>query len=609
MFNKYYQDELTFLREMGAEFARAHPKIANLLSDRGADPDVERLTEGFAFIAGQIRQKIDDELPELTHTLIALLWPHYLRPVPAMTIVEFQPKPDVRAPHRVAAGIEVQARPLDGTVCRFRTCYAVDVAPLYLEEAAFESQLSTGMSLRLRFRVINNAQLPALKLKNIRLHFHGDPHITYALYLKLLRGVSGIQVHTLTGGRPKDKFHLKPSALHAVGLGADESLIPYPEHSFTGYRLLQEYFALPQKFLFMDITGLDKLSEMESGDQAFEVVFELARAAGEQPINISPGNIVLHCTPAVNLFTHPADPISVDHTRTEYRVRPMCEQMEHYEIYSIDTVAGIMRGTAQRVDYTPFYTFSHHQEAGKAGKGYYQVRVKESNRPREEDEEIEVYRVSSLRDSPVGYGTDSYLSFVAIDSDVAVPSAETISLDLTCTNRHLAERLNVNDVCVASSTSPEFATFRNIMKPTGSVNPPLDGGLHWRLISHLSLNFLSLMSVEALRGILELYNLQAYYDQQAARENEQRMQGIKSISYKPAEWIMKGAPIRGRSIRMEMDEDNFAGEGDMFLFASLLNDFFALYATMNSFTQLTVRGVRRGEVYTWPRRLGQQIIL
>lgn len=607
MFNKYYQDELTFLRELGAEFAHAHPKVANLLSDRGADPDVERLTEAFAFIAGQIRQKIDDELPELTHTLISLLWPHYLRPVPSMTTIEFQPKSDVRGAEVIPKGAEIHSRPVDGTVCKFRTSYDVDLAPIMIDDAAFEAKFGAGQSLRLRFRVLNNAKVDQLDIDKIRLHFHGDPHITYALYLRLMRGVTGIEVHTLSGGRPKDKFRLKPSALKAVGLGPDYSILPYPDHAFSGYRLLQEYFALPQKFLYVDVTQLGKLSECESLDNAFEIVFELTRS--DETINISPGNILLHCTPAVNIFPHSADPISVDHDRTEYRVRPACEQLEHYEIYSIDEVAGIMRGTAKRVEYSPFYAFTHHHENTKSGTGYYQTRVRESGRPREEDEEIEVYRVSTLRDSPVGYGSDVYLSFVALDSLAAVPAAETISLDLTCTNRHLPERLNVNDICVGSGTSPEFATFRNIMKPTGSVNPPLDGGLHWRLISHLSLNFLSLMDVDAIRGILELYNLQAYYDQQAARENEQRMQGIRSINCKPSEWILKGAPIRGRSIHMEMDEDNFAGEGDMFLFATLLNDFFSLYATMNSFTQLTVRGIRRGEVYTWPRQLGQQIIL
>ena len=272
-------------------------------------------------------------------------------------------------------------------------------------------------------------------------------------------------------------------------------------------------------------------------------------------------------------------------------------------------MVGYVTGSAERVKYRPFYAFTHHEQGNQRGWGYYQARAKNMARPREDDEEIEVYQLATQRSAAVGFGTDIYLSFVALDQSVAVPLAETITTSLTCTNRHLPERLNVADIRMPTHNSPEFATFRNIRKPTCAVHPPLDGGLHWRLISHLSLNFISLIDVEALRGILELYNLQAYYDQQAARENEHRLAGIASIGMKPSEWIYHGAPIRGRAIAMTMNEDNFAGEGDMHLFADVLSEFFSLYATINSFTQLSVRGVRRGEVYQWPRRLGQQIVI
>src|SRR5262249_27702251 len=148
-----------------------------------------------------------------------------------------------------------------------------------------------------------------------------------------------------------------------------------------------------------------------------------------------------------------------------------------------------------------------------------------------------------------------------------------------------------------------------ITKATPSIRPPLGGDLHWRLISHLSLNYLSLASVEALRGILELYNFLALYDRQAARENELRLEGIRDVQAKPAEWLFRGAPVRGTRVALELQEDNFAGEGDLYLFASVLNEFFSLYATLNSFSQLTVRGVQYGGVYSWPPRIGQQIIL
>lgn len=442
MFNKYYQDELTFLREMGAEYAHANPKTAHLLSDRSADPDVERLMEAFSFISGQLRQKLDDELPELTHTMLGMLWPHYLRPVPSQTIIEFEPRPVLTGLQTIEKGVELNSRPVEGTVCKFQTCYETQIAPIRIEEVAYETPLSQPPTLRIQFRVINGAQLSSMNLDRLRLFFHGDAHISYELYLRLMRNVTAITVQTLGAGRPYKDFRLRPDAIRPVGFAPEFGVLPYPDHAFPGYRLVQEYFALPEKFLFMDVEGLAPLAEIETEDQVFEIIF-LLEQTGADPINVRTGNVRLHCTPAVNLFSHEADPITIDHKRTEYRARPTTDQFEHYEIYSVDSVFGIMRGTAERVNFTPFYDFTHPTAEDGAAMGYHQTRIRDSDRPREEDEEIESYRISTLRESPVGYGTDTYISFVSKAGGAAVPTSEIISLDLTCSNRHLPERKSV----------------------------------------------------------------------------------------------------------------------------------------------------------------------
>lgn len=607
MFNKYYQDELTFLRELGSEFAQANPRTANLLSGRSADPDVERLLEGFSFLSGRIRQKLDDELPELTHALIALLWPHYLRPVPSMAITQFTPKASVQAVQRIERGTALEANPVDETACQFRTCYDVDLAPLEVQAVHYETTAGSERKLHLRFGLLNDAELGSLELKSLRLYFHAEPHIAFELYRTLLCNVTGVNVYSIEAGSSRFRFSAPSSAIRPVGFEGDEAIIPYPEYSFPGYRLLQEYFALPEKYLFVDINDLEPLALCEDPAEGFEIVFDLSSAAQEE-LMLMPGNLLLNCTPVVNLFEHAADPIIWDQTRTEQRIRPTCENAEHYEVFSVDAVQGLRQGTAERMSYAPFYEFSHFHREESTGRGYYQTRAKQQHTPANK-EQIEVFRTRSFRESLVGEGVDIYISCVAIDGEIAVPSTEVISIELTCTNRRLPDKLHVGDICVPTNDSPEFASFTNITKPTTSVHPPLDGGLHWRLISHLSLNYLSLLSVEALRGILELYNFQVYYDQQAARENEQRMEGIVSIDARPGDWILRGAPIRGRLVEIEMDEEKFAGEGDMYLFASVLNEFFAMYCSMNTFTKLTVTGKRRGEVYSWPRRLGQQIVL
>jgi type VI secretion system protein ImpG len=209
----------------------------------------------------------------------------------------------------------------------------------------------------------------------------------------------------------------------------------------------------------------------------------------------------------------------------------------------------------------------------------------------------------------VGQGTETYITFVSQSGAAALPPTETVGIDMTCTNRRLPSSLGVGDINVPTSTSPEYATFTNITRVTGAVPPPLGEGLHWRLISHLALSRLPMMSADVLRGVLSLYNFQARVDRQAAAANQLRLDGIRSVHVTSADLLFRGAPVRGSDVSVELDEESFTGEGDMVLFGSVLNELFATLSTVNAFTRLTVRGVRQGEVYRWPARLGRQTLL
>lgn len=585
MFNKYYQDELSFLREMGQEFSKAHPEAAHFFADRGSDPDVERLLEGFAFLTGRIRQKLDDELPELTHTMMGLLWPHYLRPIPSMTILEFEPKPGaIRQRQRIPRGTEMESLPVEGTRCRFRTCFDVDMYPLSLAEA--ELSPATPSRLRLRFQASNNIQLAEMQMDQLRLHLHGDPTVTYPLYLWLSNYVRKITLQSIHDNQAGRQINLPLSALQPVGFSEKESLLSYPQNSFPGFRLLQEYFTLPSRFLFFDLGRINRAAELEAAD-TFEIVFEFSRTF-DGSLRVGKENILLNCTPVANLFPHQADPLRVEHNKVEYRIRPSGPDIQHYEIYSVEEVFGWKQGTAERRGYKPFFSFAHSLNTSNDQDAYYQTR---------------------LRPAVVGDGTDAYISFVTVGGSNVVPETETISLDLMCTNRRLPTQLRVGDINAPTSNSPEFARFRNITRLTPSIPPPLTGNLHWRLISHLSLNYLSLNSVESLRGILELYNFRAVYDRQAARANQLLLEGIHDVQIFSDDRLFHGAPIRGITVNIGLQEDNFTNEGAMYLFSHVLNEFLALYATLNAFTQLTVKGVKYGEIYQWPPRLGQQILL
>jgi type VI secretion system protein ImpG len=585
MLNKYYQDELTFLREMGKEFSQTWPDLAHMLAERGSDPDVERLLEGFAFLAARIRQKLDDEFPEVTHGLWNLLWPHYLRPIPSTSVLEFKSVPGaVRDKVHIPRGTGIASIPVEGTRCRFRTCYGVDLYPMELTDAGIEEKAGAPLTLRIGFQVADGVQLKQMGMDSLRLFLWGEPEITSLLYLWICRNLKEITFQGYLEGRPSQQFTIPSSSVTPAGFTDEEALLPSPSVSFTGFRLLQEYFALPAKFMFLDIRGLRPAAELEAGGK-FELHFRFNAGLQKVP-KVTKDNFRLFCTPIINLFAHTADPFRLEHDRVEYRLRPASVEAKHYEIYSVEKVVGWEQGQTHPREYASFYDFKH--DLGSEQQPiFYQMR---------------------LRPSISGVGSETFVSFVSEQQERLLPPAETVSIDLICTNRNLTDQLRIKDVSEATGDSPEFATFQNITRVTSSIRPPLDEGLHWRLLSHLALNYLSLVDVTSLRAVLQLYNFQALYDRQAARANQLRLDAIQSVRSKPMDWLLKGVPVRGISIELDLVETNFSGEGDLYLFATILNELFALYTSMNSFTRLTVRGVKEGEVYQWAPRLGHQIL-
>ncbi|MCI0329978.1 MAG: type VI secretion system baseplate subunit TssF [candidate division Zixibacteria bacterium] len=583
MFNKYYQDELTYLRQLGEEFARAYPKLAPMLSETGADPDVERLLEGFAFLAGRIRQKLDGDLPELAHNFVNLLWPHYLRPVPSATILEFDPSgAALQETQKIPRGASVESVPVEGSRCRFQTTSDVTVYPFSLKETSLEAPSTGAPFLRLGFQM-GKADLSKIRLADLSLFLSGEPQTAYGLYLFLTHHLKRVVFRSPAA---KKERAFGPEVLRSGGWEEAEALLPYPVPAFSGYRLLQEYFTLPEKFLFLQLPDISPLARLEIKER-FEIIFEFNRRP-EEAVRVKPGTVRLYCTPAVNLFPHRATPIRVEEEKTEYRLRPEGTNTDHYEIFSVSKVSGWTAGTVEEKEYRPFFSYEH--SLGDSGR------------------KTEYYHLT-LRPAVVGRGTETYISFVTGDETAAIPSTSTVAVELVCSSRNLAEKLKPGDVNVPTGESPAFASFQNITKVTPSIPPPLEAGVLWRLISHLSLNYLSLLSVENLRGVLELYNFAALFDRQAARAGELRLEGIRQIKSKPDHLFLKGDILRGLKVELELAESGFAAEGEMYLFASILNRFFGLYTSLNSFSRLEVKGLEKGETYRFAPTAGRQVLL
>ncbi len=579
-FNRYYQDELAFLRDLGREFAEANPSLAPFLAERSSDPDVERLLEGFAFLTGRVRERLDDELPELTHGILSLVYPNFLQPVPSTTIVEFTPLANmVTAPVEVPAGVEIDSVPVDGTACRFRTCAPVDLLPLRVAKAEAVRQGVTS-ELRVTFKVLGNASAEDLAGHRLRLHFHGDVLTGRSLYLWTLHYLEAVRLEL-----PGDKvLTFGPEIVSPAGFDQDEALLPFPDNAFQGYRILQEYFTLPERFLFVDFARvLNAVAQAHAGE--FTLVFRYTRPLEEQ-LRPREDNIRLNCVPAINLFKTDAHPLRVDRNKTQYRVRPGIREPAHAEVVTVDRVEGWSRGSARRRSYQRFESFSFDNE--HQGAGYYRLR---------------------LQPSVLGEGVETYIAFIDHADRSVVPECETVAVELTCCNRHLPEKLRAGDIHLATGSSPEYATYRNLSRPTPAVAPPLDRGLMWLLISNLSLNYVSLSDIAALRVVLSAYNFRAFYDRTAEREQRLRLEGLAETRSRTVDLLHRGMPVRGLRTELTLQESKFAGEGEMYLFATVLNEFFRLYASVNAFHQLVAHGAETGEVYEWPPKTGQQPIL
>ncbi|MDT3719733.1 type VI secretion system baseplate subunit TssF [Pseudomonas oryzihabitans] len=592
-FNHYYQSELAELRQLGARFAERNPALAPFLGQGGQDPDVERLLEGFAFLTGRLRQKLDDELPELTHSLLNLLWPHYLRPLPSCAILEFDPLPAPGAALEVPRGTEVESRPLDEVSCRFRTCFAAEILPLRVAEVGFAPQ-GDGARLTLRLEVIGTGTLAALDLRQLPLHLAGDRTLSQDLYLALLHNLAGLSLVPIDGegqslvdeqGRER-VLPLAADQVQPLGFGEEDALLPYPPNAFRGYRHLQEYFAFPEKFLFVTVQGLAALQrlpeEVRRQARGLELRFAIKRIA-RQPRLPGRDNLRLHCVPVVNLFRHDALPIRLDGKRDEYPLFPAGHGREHLGVFAVERVTGWQPGGLGHRDYLPFESFAHDLSfGGQWGRPHYAVRQ---------------------RTALLHGGIDTYLAFGDPGND-----QDTLSIELTCTNQNLPQRLRAGDLCLPTENTPGGLGFRNLAAPTASHAPVLSGDRLWQLVSNLSLNYLSLTDVAALRTVLASYDLPRQHDRQAERVSRQRLAALQAISHRPVDRLYRGLPIRGIATQLVMDASGFRSEGELYLFASVLNEFFALYASLNSFHQLSVRSLQ-GEVYLWTPRMGQQPLI
>ncbi len=623
----YYERELVFLRRMGAEFANKYPKIAARLQldeEKIEDPHVERMIEAFAFLSGRIGLKIDDELPEITESFINLLYPHYLAPIPSMAIAQFSfgsPNDKLTSVQKLERGAKLNSRPVDGTPCRFRTAYDVELAPLELESAALESVAPKDARgkyaechIRLSMRCFGDANLHELVVgdtgqppKSLRFYLNGDPQLVFPLYEIIFNHATAVEF------RPKEApfgnktlktlMNLKlklpepviipaVDSIKQIGFDESEAVLPFTKRSFMGYRLLSEYFAFPYKFLFFDLFGLDRAVEQMFGSH-FDIIIHLKDVT--PPIApVVAETFRMGCTPIINLFSRLTDPIYLSQQKYEYQVIPDVHRQSTTEIYSIEGVVSSDPRTNTTREFAPFYSLKHAFGEQMEKAFWYAVR-RDSQRPNDE-------------------GTEMFMSLVDMNFNPRVPAVDVLNVRATCTNRDLPARLpfggKEGDFEVEGTAL--LSRVRCLTKPTETIRPPQRRAAQWRLISHLNLNYLSLVNgeeavPEALQEILHLYN---FNDSSVTRKQILGITGIESrkVIRKIGGRVGAGF-VRGIETTVTFDEEQFVGSG-MFLFACVLERFLGLYASLNSFNQMVLRTEQREEdVKQFPARAGEQDLL
>ena len=605
-FLPYYDRELNAIRTLAAEFAEANPKIAGRLrlsADAVDDPHVARLLEGVAFLAARVHHRLDDEFPELTDALLGALYPHYLAPVPSCAIAQFTAAADAQGAVTVPAGRALDTEPVRGETCRYRTSAPVDVWPVEIEAArlsglplaapanprAVGRDGSRAVSvLRLTLRcTAPTMTMTLLGLDRLRLFLRAAPNVSLPLYELLCAHVLSV---ALADG-PNDpapvilpRDHLKP-----IGFAPEEALLPWPARSFSGFRLLTEYFAFPEKFLFLDLLGLDAKTLVAAGPR-MDVFVYLDRSLAELERVVDADSLATGCTPIVNLFPQRCDPVPLDHLATEYRVEPDRRRPGALEVWAIDRVRETRSDGTQR-PWAPFYRLAA-SSMQESPAGFYTVR---------------------RRASATLPGSDVLLGPYEPGFDPEAEGNAVLSVDALCTNRDLPSELPFGGghprlTLVEGIAS--IAAVACITAPTVPLRPPLREAGFWRLVSHLNLGHLSVVGGEdgahALREVLRLYDLRQTAESAAAIE------GLVGVSSQPGTARLPGGRAGSfcGGLVVSVEFDPRAWGGGLYLLAAVLDVFLALHATVNSFvrTRAVLRG-RSGHVAAWPARAGARTLL
>ena len=617
-FLRIYNRELQHLRETGEEFAREFPKIAGRLGMEGiecADPYVERLLEGFAFLAARIQLKIDAEFPRFTQHILETTYPQYLCPLPSMAIVQFHPnltEGDLSQGPVVPNGSKLQGvlGAHEQTRCTYTTAHDVALWPLEIQDVCYHtrdlSSLDLGdtrkarAAIRLRLRATAGLTIGSLPIDNLVFYIRGGDGVAMRIYEQLMSHAIAVVAHSKS--RPPSWVEFLPSsAISDYGFEDDQTLLPNCPPAFQGYRLLQEYFSLPERFLFFELSGLrDAIARCD--DTEIDLTILLKEVDIQLEGALSESNIELCCTPVINLFKKNLDRIHLSDEVYEYHLIPERTAPLDFEVHSILNVTGFgARGEEQEQTFESFY--SSHDAKLEESSRFYALHRKPRTLSHQERQ--------GLRRSTRYTGSEAFISLVDADEAPFNSDLRQLGVKALCTNRDLSTQMSIGqtDTDFTLDLGLPVQAIKCLGTPTHPQSSHAEGEHTWRLISHLTPNYLSILDTENGDAGTSLRDILTLYGDIARPEVRRQIEGVRSVQSKPVlRRIHQGGPIafaRGIEITITMDELAFEGSG-IFLLGSVFNRFFARYVTMNVFTETVLNSVQRGEIKRWPVIAGRQ---
>ena len=613
----YYNRELQYVRQLGGEFAKQFPKIAGRLgldSFECADPYVERLLEGFAFLAARVQLKIDSEFPRFTENLLEMVYPHYLAPTPSMAVVHFEPnyrQGNLSDGFLIPRGTSLRSNvaPGEQTPCVYHTAHDVSLWPLEItsiSHSAFvgdigdirlENRRPIRGAVRLKLRTVDGTPMRQLSVDRLPLFIRGTDHTSLRLYELLLGASLGSLLRSTKDGL---RHVVAKDAVLPLGLEEEQALLPNVPKAFQGYRLLQEYFALPNRFMFAELTALGPAIRRCTGAER-EVIVLVDRHDPVVERGVTAAQVALYCSPAINLFPRRADRIHLTDRVHEYhvvadRTRPM-----DLEVHTVSQVVGYGTSAEVRREFAPFYSCTerspHHPDAA-----YFSLH-------REPRQASTRQRLNGPRSSYVG--SELFIALVDGQQGPYHADLKQLSVQTLCSNRdlplHMSVGLASSDFHVESGAP--VSAVRCVAGPTAPHESRAWGGTSWRLISHLSLNYLSITNTGEGDGAAVLRELLQLYSHLADPSQSRQIEGVRAIGSTP---IVRPLPIGGRAnfvrgLELVLDCDETAFEGtSVFLLGLVLDQFFSKYVSINSFTETVLRTTQRGQIMRWPARIGRR---